>query len=522
MLDRNWQATCRTILGQEVGELREFAGWFEEINEPMVKYPSSLSGKDVCYVENRYCKGARRINLAEVDFQKKFEPLIINEIKDIDSLIGAVRERMAYAGNVTLGNSQFVQESSNISDSHFIYNSGRVDNSKYVAFSTDARFCDGLFGSLIMAYCEHVVRGHIVRASKRCLEIWLSNSCSDCVYGWGLENCSDCLFSFHLRSKRNCVGNLELEKGKYAAVKAAIMQQLSDELRAKKRLSSLIEIVGECNSAAPRIKISAGKGQTQALSKEPIEKAFSQTAKIVLGKPLVGIDAYSVWLTRGVRTLEKVPSAISGKDVILGHHPSFGAMPKDRLIGLDEAVDFGEQVKMGREVAESLSLEGIERAIAPIAFLTSEMTIGNSVNNVECPVIINAANCYRTPSSVETKYAAYSFWPRNSNYVFGCQMAFQSQFCIRCHNSANLERCFECDSCRNCSDCYFCHNCENVQNGIFCFNVKNKNYAVGNVEVGKEAYMAFRERFLAGIVSKIEKTQSLRWDIFNVGCLRKK
>ena len=51
---------------------------------------------------------------------------------------------------------------------------------------------------------------------------------------------------------------------------------------------------------------------------------------------------------------------------------------------------------------------------------------------------------------------------------------------------------------------------------MFCFNVKNLRYAVGNVVVGKEAYLEIKKRVLASIVSELEKTKRLRYDIFNI------
>ncbi|MEI6577303.1 MAG: hypothetical protein WCO63_14090, partial [Bacteroidota bacterium] len=65
-----------------------------------------------------------------------------------------------------------------------------------------------------------------------------------------------------------------------------------------------------------------------------------------------------------------------------------------------------------------------------------------------------------------------------------------SEFNIRCFNSVKLSRCLEADFCRDCSGIYFSHNCENVHDSMFCFNVKNLRHAIGNVEVGREKFMA--------------------------------
>jgi len=40
----------------------------------------------------------------------------------------------------------------------------------------------------------------------------------------------DCMFCFNLKGRRHSVGNAELGKEKYAAVKGAVLQQLAEEL----------------------------------------------------------------------------------------------------------------------------------------------------------------------------------------------------------------------------------------------------------------------------------------------------
>ena len=93
---------------------------------------------------------------------------------------------------------------------------------------------------------------------------------------------------------------------------------------------------------------------------------------------------------------------------------------------------------------------------------------------------------------------------------------FYAGFCVNCYHSNNLQRCLECDSCSNCSDCYFCHNCENLRDCLFCFNTKNKRYAIGNVEVGKEEFVRIKQLILEQIWNELEKTGSLKYEIFGL------
>jgi hypothetical protein len=51
---------------------------------------------------------------------------------------------------------------------------------------------------------------------------------------------------------------------------------------------------------------------------------------------------------------------------------------------------------------------------------------------------------------------------------------------------------------------------------MFCFNVKAKKYAIANVEVGKEKYMAIRKKVLDELTNRLEKEKRLDLNIFNL------
>ncbi|MCX6773028.1 MAG: hypothetical protein NTV88_04640 [Candidatus Micrarchaeota archaeon] len=52
---------------------------------------------------------------------------------------------------------------------------------------------------------------------------------------------------------------------------------------------------------------------------------------------------------------------------------------------------------------------------------------------------------------------------------------------------------------------------------MFCFNTKAKRYAIGNVELGREAYLKIKKLVQAQIIAELEKTHSLKYDIYNIG-----
>ena len=521
-IEKHWHSTCRVLFRQEIGPIKDFVPWLTELNEPILHRKSSLSGKPVSFAIGEYAKGSKWLGFDEIEFGKKQPALSMNEIKDIDSLISALSERFYYAGNVILGNSGFVAQSSNISDSFYMCETGKLADCKYIGYSVLGRLCEDCFGGNGIGESMHCIRCFETFRDKRCFELWMSQNCSDCYYCHGLDSCTECMFSFHLKNRRHCIGNLPLEQGKYAALREKLIAEMAEKLRKEKRLPSLPEIAGKCSVLSPPLaqqRPSAPGTHDKAI----IEKAFSSTTQLLLGQPLAGgIDLYSAWLLRHTRRQETRPSAFSGKAVRRVDYSCYFELPEERLVTKEEARDIGQELAMGEKDAEGLTLANAHEKIGAIAFFAPEYQEGTHLNLIECATSSSSSNCYRAAPAVYAKCCAYCFWPRSSEYAFGCAAILDSEFCINCYQSVKLKRCFECDSCRDCADSYFCHNCENVQNSMFCFNAKNLKYAIGNSEVGKEKFMEIKRMLLQWANGSLSKSHDLPVDIYGVGAARTK
>ncbi|MBI5228011.1 hypothetical protein HY988_05470 [Candidatus Micrarchaeota archaeon] len=516
-LDKSWKDTCRILFGQEIGSLGEYEKWLGELVDLPVVRKSSISGKEVIFSTTDYSEKAKAMSLDEVDVNKKFPPLTINEIKDIDSIVAAVQDRIYYTGNMILGNSKYIQSSSNINDSFYIYNSTVAGNCKNMAFCTLTRADNCGFGGNAFSQCDFCLKCHELTRVKRSFELWMSQDSADCYYSHGLKNCANCFFSFNLENKKYAIGNLEIGPEKYKEIKTALQTQMVDVVKKAKRLPSLVEIVANAKGKVEVPKIAIVPKPAPATDKSKIEEAFGQTMQIILKKrPAKPIDHYEKWLVNHTHGLEKCKSAASCKEVYLAAYGNYSDLPKSRLLNLEESKTFGAAVRLTAQELEGIDLKNAGAKIGKIAFFNTDIQDGQYINDIECTITIDAVSCYRAVCAVYSKYVAYSFWPRSSQYIFGCDSVFDSSFCVNCYHSVNLQRCFEMESCSSCSDAMFCHNCENLQECMFCFNTKNKRYAIGNVELGRESYMKIKDRILEQINSEIEKSGKLRYDIFSL------
>ncbi len=523
LLNRAWKSTSRIVFGQEIGELTDYSEWLADMADPVFTAKSSISGKEVTFASDQYPKGSKRMGFEEVDFSKRAEPLGMNEIKDIDSLVDAVSERICYTGNMVLGNSKFVEKSSNVSDSYYVYGSSEIGDSKYIAFSSMARLCEYSFGCAAPGESTHTIRCNDTYRSRRCFEFWMSANCTDCYYVFNLNNCSDCFFSFNLRSARHAIGNVKLERLKYLEIKKRLLEQMVGELKDKKKLPSLLDIVKKSDyepeeaKAAVAGHLSASDGEKTSLT--PIDEAFSRASRVLFGTELPGLETYSKWLTKRIQQGEPRKSVLSGRGLFVGNYANYLAVPKERTVTEEDALKLVERSK-SQEGIERILLENAHEFVGKIAYIALDFHDGTNRNVIDCMSYAYSSDAYRCAPCVQIKYSAYNFWPRSSEHIFGNGVLFDSSFCIHCYQSIKLSRCFEVDSSRDCSDCYFCHNCENVRDSMFCFNVKNLKYAVGNVEVGKEEFARLKKLVLEKIVAELAAKKDLKLDIYNIGSHR--
>jgi len=516
-LDKHWRSTCKVILGREVGGMEQYEKWLLEYADPLTERKSSISGKEVQFYVPDYAEGSRYAAFDEVWEKQKAAPLNLNEIKDIDSLAEAVQERACYTGAVILGNSKYVEKSSNITDSFYVYKSGYAVDCEGVAYSSIAKLSKDIFGSNALAESHHLIKcstvGHKI---SRCLEVWVGESSSDCYYSHNLSFCNDCVFCFNLVSKRNAIGNLELPKEKYLQLKAKLVAEMADELERKKRLPSLIEMATSSKTKADKSVLArVPEFPEEKWDPKPIDAAFGRTSEIVLGKRLSSMAPYVPWLKERVKATYDRKSCVSGKPIIIFDYYNLTKLPIDRLVKEKEAKELGRLCKAGEGEIGSISLAGAGNVLGKIAYFCPETRVGKNENVTES-LTYHSSNAIRVATVVYSKYCAYSNWARTSEHIFGSCIAHESSFCIRCHHSKKITRCFEVESSRDCSDCYFCHNCENVHDSMFCFNIKNKSYAIGNVEVGKEEYARIKKILLAEIGARLEKDKKLNLDIYTI------
>jgi hypothetical protein len=511
-LNAAWKQTTRVLFGQEAGELKEHEEWLSGyLTSPVSRKESCVSGKETISAVPYYPEGSRFLSLDEVDFHKKFEPLNINEIKDMDSITDALRERFVYAGSIILENSRFISGSSNVSDSFYVLDSAVVANSKNIAYSQSIRYGESLFGVSSCGQSKFCVRMVDVGPDgTRCFEaINLSNS-TDCYYVSGLADCVNVMFSFNLKAKRNVIGNLQLTPDKYSSIKEKLQEEMNGILQREKRLPSLMDFVGEKrHSPPPKIDF-----EDEPADKHPIENAFRQVSRVVLGKQLEGIDDYGEWLLRSVIAPFVVPSASSGKRITVSGLPFYRSLPKNRIVEDREGYAISKMLKL--EEPEMGSLGSIRENLRKIAWIVPSFHYGNNLNIIDCGIVVSSLNCYFGGLYIYNEYCAFSYWPRNSKYIFGSENVFSSTSCIKSFYSSNLSRCFEVDSSSNSSDLYFSHNCENVNDSMFTFNAKNLRYAIGNVQYPKEEYKRVRDSLLAQITDELEKKKTIPWSIYSL------
>jgi len=519
-----WKGACKVILGQEVGELSDFEPWLLRYLYLIKHAKSSLSGKDLTITGRDFAPGSRFIRYDEVDFSKKFSPLSINDVKDIDSIASAVSERAVYTTNVVLGKSSFVEGSGNVTDGNFIYNCELVVRSKYSGCAImleGSEYCFGNLGARECSFAINTMGGKIVR----CFECPSAEEISDCYYGGSLRNCTDCMFCFGVENGRHMVGNIALPKEKYFALKLKLLSEIAQKLKKDKKIFSLFDIIEKARVYPHEFKSSdMPKISSSSFDISPINDAFSKTTEIVFGKPLSTLASYSSLLQKHVPRNIYFSSPFSGAQVIIaGYRTNIPALHKldGRMLPEEEVRAVGKKSIPASDVEKiKVDLDALVSILHPIAYSDLNKIFGEITNVSNSAVLRDSADCYEGSAYIFSKRCSHCFWPLDSENLFGCYATFKSSFCINSHYSERLARCFEVDGCKDCSDGYFLHNCENVRNSMFCFNSKNLANAIGNSPLAPEQYKKIKSSIISQIASELEKNKDIKYDIYNIGAIR--
>ena len=517
-LNGRWKSTCKLLLGREIGELSRYKEWLCEGLEPFEKRKSSLSGKEV-YAVGMYPQGAPFISFDEIDYSRKFAPLSINEMKDIDSIVEAVQERAAFCGNAILGNSSHAEESTGMEDCNFVLGCHTFHASQDLAYCSIGREVKSTFGSVIIGESSFDIKAHNAWRTSRLLCNQRVYESSDVTYSADLDGCIECMFCFGLKGKRRMIGNAQLGEAEYAKVKKKLLSDIADELEAKARAPTLFEMLP---GSPIRITKSLKKSPVPPFDESRVQDAFDDACGVVLGRKLGNVRDYQGFLTHHTRNITSIKSAVSDEKVYVGGYIIDMAVAKSgRAVKLSELHELCQPREATEELKSGkITLAGMGELISPVALFTPEEFLFTS-NAAECSTVHYGSNVLCCSRAYHAKDSAYSCWPRDSDHMFGCDATRNSSFCFHCYNSYKLTRCFDADTSQNCTGSYFLHNCENVHDSMFCFNVKNLRYAIGNAEVGKEEFGRVKKMLLSEIAASLEKTRDYKRSIYGIARARK-
>jgi len=235
-LQKRWDSTCKVLFGSEVGALPEFGEWLMDMGEHLAHRKSSVSGKEVTYAITGYDEASRWIGFDEIDFTQKGKPVKLEGVESVDALVALLKGRFCYAGSAVLGNSKFVEKSSGITDCFYMRETGKITECKYAAYSILGRLGEDCFGINGIGESAMCVKCCETFRLRRCFELWQSRSCSDCYYSHNLDDCQDCMFCFNAKNLKYAVGNVEVGRERFMALKAMVLEGIARELEGKKAL----------------------------------------------------------------------------------------------------------------------------------------------------------------------------------------------------------------------------------------------------------------------------------------------
>ncbi|MCX6770552.1 MAG: hypothetical protein NTX79_00700 [Candidatus Micrarchaeota archaeon] len=508
-IDSAWRGLCKILFGRDVGGLMKFEPYLKEAMMPYLIAKSSVSGKNVFLSNTLYPARARFISPDEIPSLQK-SGFNVNDIKDMDSLFRAAGENVAYCGNKVFGKNANVDYVDNAINCIDVYHSHNVRNVKKGAYISYVRESECVFGIPAFPKINYSIRCHEGINVNRLFESFYITHSSDMYYSFNCTNCADVIFGYNLRGKRHVIGNIELPKDKYLSIKQKLTGEIADELEKKGRARSTSDI------ARMAAKDADSQGDIQFIPTLPappgVEKAFSETMKLVLGVERKPIADYVPYLQE--RTLRVMK--VKGKFGTPAFNSGFSLVkeiPPSSLCTLSEAMKQDKPVLAEQEL--SLPLEKMEAIVSRNAAFTLDFVDGACRDYVDVSQVIESSEVYSSWDATSSQRSACCDGIIQSKYVFGGSWRqLDSEFCVKSCDITVCKRCFEIDGCTNCSACYFCHNLEGCEECLFCSNVKGMRYAVLNQQLPREEYARVKKLMLDYVNAEINTKKRCSRSIF--------
>ncbi|MFH1285393.1 MAG: hypothetical protein ABIH99_02305, partial [Candidatus Micrarchaeota archaeon] len=375
-----FKKTFALIFGECNLELEELKDYLLLYLKPAVRHNSSISGKDVLIAPNNYPENARFISQDEIDFSKNFA-LNINEIKDIDSITSAIADRAYFTGNKVFGNSKFTSEVDDCIDSFHVYNSRRIQASKYIAHSTwireNSEYC---FGSAYLIRGSYIIRVHGAYMLARSFEANVCTQGSDLFFCYDCTGCSHVMFSSSQRSKNYMIGNLQLPKEKYFELRKKLIDESREYIEKNKCFYSMYTLPLPVKK--PLVKVS--KLQEQKTDFAKIDEAFKATSRVIFGREIGSLKNMDTFLGEPVRNLKKVKTAF-GSEIYTANIFYWSPIPSSRVASMEEADELGKQ-HISLEKDEEITLNSLLKKVSPLFFFKMKFLEGACSNNIENPL----------------------------------------------------------------------------------------------------------------------------------------
>jgi len=236
-----WKAACKVIFTREIGELKDYEKFLKRYVQPIKTAKSSIGGKQV-YFCAPYNENAKFISQSEL-MKMKVEPIEINDLKDVDSLLGAVGERFRYSGDKIGGKFEDVVGSEDCADANFVFCSSdvfRCDNVAYTQMVTDSKYVFGCAWGTNNMFTMNCSEFYKV---NRSFESTLVTQSSDIYYSYNCNGCQELMFCMNQKSTRYAIGNSTLLPDKYRELKKKLVEEIAEMLEKKKTAPPHIEVL---------------------------------------------------------------------------------------------------------------------------------------------------------------------------------------------------------------------------------------------------------------------------------------
>lgn len=236
LIEKGWSATYSVLLKRTPASIKEYGEWLSRHTVELEEVATPFGAKTYLpqklpvfseFPKERVITMDEALVLGKVGIAQEETDALVKVLKEVGKIAFFTPE-LRDGNNMNL---MSFPHAFHVTNAYKGFDGVYGEHMGYCSFALNSKYVYGCYRALESQFSIKCFNSLYL---NRCFELDSCERCADSYYCHNCEGLSECMFTFNMKGKRNVVGNTQLDRGKYASVKEALIGQIAGELEKKR------------------------------------------------------------------------------------------------------------------------------------------------------------------------------------------------------------------------------------------------------------------------------------------------